>query len=290
MAGKQTVRLFDMQFVTSCISTTMVLILLGMTLFFVLTARTLSTYVREELPFAVYLDPDASEADIAKLQKQLDARPFTKSSAYVSKEQALRESSEAMGADAAEFLDYNPFSPAIELRLNAAYANADSVALIRRELASNKLVSEVDYPEGLMDSVNANIRRLSLALLGVAALLTLISFALINNTIRLTVYARRFLIHTMKLVGAEWSFIRRPFLVRNFWVGLLSGVAADVVLLAGAYGVVSREPALLAVVSAETMLWVSLATPVAGLLITYVCARVSINKYLRLSAGSLYYM
>ena len=290
MPHTQTVRLFDMQFITSCISTTMVLILLGMMVFFVLSARSLSVYVRESLNFSILLDADAPEKFILQLQKELDKEAFVKESAYISKEQALKEYTEAMGTDQTDLLDDNPFYPSIELRLNAAYANADSVAWIKKRILDNKLVTDVDYREGLMDSVNANIRKLSAGLLGVAALFTLISFALINNTIRLTIYSKRFLIHTMKLVGASWAFIRRPFLMRNFWVGLLSGMAADVVLLSAAYALVHYEPSLLAIITPETMLWVSVATLAFGLLITYLCAYISINKYLRLSAGSLYYM
>ena len=290
MPHTQTVRLFDMQFITSCISTTMVLILLGMMVFFVLSARSLSVYVRESLNFSILMDADASEKSILELQKELDKEAFVKESVYISKEQALKEHTEAMGSGQIELLDNNPFYPSIELRLNAAYANADSVAWIKERILQNKLVTDVDYREGLMDSVNSNIHKLSLGLLAVAALFTLISFALINNTIRLTIYSKRFLIHTMTLVGASWAFIRRPFLIRNFWVGLLSGMVADVVLLSGAYALVHYEPSLLAIITPETMLWVSASTLLFGLLITYLCAYISINKYLRLSASSLYYM
>lgn len=290
MPHTQTVRLFDMQFITSCISTTMVLILLGMMVFFVLSARSLSVYVRESLNFSILMDADASEKSILKLQKELDKEAFVKESVYISKEQALKEYTEAMGSGQIELLDNNPFYPSIELRLNAAYANADSVAWIKERILQNKLVTDVDYREGLMDSVNSNIHKLSLGLLAVAALFALISFALINNTIRLTIYSKRFLIHTMTLVGASWAFIRRPFLIRNFWVGLLSGMVADVVLLSGAYALVHYEPSLLAIITPETMLWVSASTLLFGLLITYLCAYISINKYLRLSASSLYYM
>ncbi len=279
-----------MQFITSCISTTMVLILLGMMVFFVLSARSLSVFVRENLNFSVLLSADASEKSILEFQQKLDKEAFVKKSAYISKEQALDEYTKAVGTDPTELLGENPFYPSIELRLNAAYANADSVAWIKERLLQNKLVTDVDYREGLMASVNSNIRKLSLGLLGIAALFTLISFSLINNTIRLTIYSKRFLIHTMKLVGASWAFIRRPFLVRNFWVGLLSGMAANVVLLTCAYMLVRYEPSLVAVVTTDIMAWVSASTLLFGILITYLCAYISINKYLRLSAGSLYYM
>ncbi len=290
MSTKHRVRLFDMQFITACISTTMVLILLGLMLFLVLSAHRLSVYVRENLNFTVLLNNDAPESAILALQKRLDSEAFVKASAYISKEEALKEEVETMGSDPVEFLGYNPFSPSIELKLHAVYANADSVAWIKERILADKLVTDVDYRQGLMDSVNRNISKLSIGLLAVAALLTLISFALINNTVRLTIYSKRFLIHTMKLVGAGWGFIRRPFLRRNFWVGLSSGVLADAVLVAAAYTLVSYEPGLLAVITTDILLWVMLSTLLFGVLITCMCAYISINKYLRLSAGDLYYM
>lgn len=290
MSTKHRVRLFDMQFITACISTTMVLILLGLMLFLVLSAHRLSVYVRENLNFTVLLSNDAPESAILALQKRLDSEAFVKASAYISKEEALKEEVETMGSDPVEFLGYNPFSPSIELKLHAAYANADSVVWIKERILADKLVTDVDYRQGLMDSVNRNISKLSIGLLAVAALLTLISFALINNTVRLTIYSKRFLIHTMKLVGAGWGFIRRPFLRRNFWVGLSSGVLADAVLVAAAYALVSYEPGLLAVITTDILLWVMLSTLLFGVLITCMCAYISINKYLRLSAGDLYYM
>lgn len=290
MSTKHRVRLFDMQFITACISTTMVLILLGLMLFLVLSAHRLSVYVRENLNFTVLLNNDAPESAILALQKRLDSEAFVKASAYISKEEALKEEVETMGSDPVEFLGYNPFSPSIELKLHAAYANADSVAWIKERILADKLVTDVDYRQGLMDSVNRNISKLSIGLLAVAALLTFISFALINNTVRLTIYSKRFLIHTMKLVGAGWGFIRRPFLRRNFWVGLSSGVLADAVLVAAAYTLVSYEPGLLAVITTDILLWVMLSTLLFGVLITCMCAYISINKYLRLSAGDLYYM
>ena len=189
--------LFDMQFITSCISTMLVLLLLGMVVFFVMTANNLSVYVRENINFSVLLNDDMKEAEAIRFQKQLEEEPFVKQATYISKAQALKEQTEAMGTDPAEFLGYNPFTASIEIKLNAAYANSDSL--------DNKKVIEVNYPQDLIDTINQNIRKISMFLLGLAALLTLISFALINNTIRLTIYSKRFLIHTMKLVGASWT-------------------------------------------------------------------------------------
>ena len=138
--------------------------------------------------------------------------------------------------------------------------------------------------------MNDNIRNISLLLLGLAVILTFISFALINNTIRLAIYSKRFLIHTMKLVGASWSFIRRPFLRRNLWIGVLAGVIADGILWAAAYWLVSYEPELIRVITPDVMMLVSVSVLVFGVLITWLCALLSINKYLRMKASTLYYI
>lgn len=279
----------DMQFITASISTMLVLLLLGAVVFFVLAANNLSVYVRENITFSVLVSDDMKETDILRFQKELNAKPYVKHTDYISKKQALAEQSEAMGTDPAEFLGYNPFTASIEVRLNADYANSDSVAWIKDEILSNKEVIEINYPQDLLDAVNRNIRKISLILLGIAALLALISFALINNTIRLTIYSQRFLINTMKLVGASWAFIRRPFLKRNAWVGILAGVMADTVLAVIAYALVRYEPDLLAIVTPEVMITVMGVVFLFGVVITTFCALVSINRYLRMKTNELYY-
>ena len=225
-----------------------------------------------------------------KFQETLNEKAYVKESVYISKEQALKEQTEAMGTDPAEFLGYNPFTASIEIKLNAEYANSDSIAWIEKEITANKKVMEVSYPQDLLDSVNRNIQKVSLFLLGLAALLTLISFALINNTIRLAIYSKRFLIHTMKLVGASWSFIRRPFLIRNMWIGVLAGIMADALLTGMAYMLVKYEPQLIEIITPHTLLIVMASVFIFGLAITSLCAYVSINKYLRMKASALYYI
>lgn len=281
---------FDMQFVTSSISTTLVLLLLGLVVFFVLGAHNLSVYVKENINFSILISDDMKESDILKLQKKLDKEPFVKATEYISKKQALREQTEAMGTDPQEFLGYNPFTASIEVKLHSDYANSDSIAKIEKKIKKNTNIQEVLYQKDLIDAVNDNIRNISLMLLGLAVILTFISFALINNTIRLTIYSKRFLIHTMKLVGASWSFIRRPFLRRNFWIGVLSAVIADAVLWGATYWLVSYEPELIRVITPDVMLLVSVSVLIFGVLITWLCALLSINKYLKMKAGTLYYI
>ena len=288
--AKKTDSFFNMQFITSSISTMLVLLLLGMVVFFVLSANNLSTYVRENISFTVLVSDDMKEPEVLKFQKKLNEKVYVKESVYISKEKALQEQTEAMGTDPAEFLGYNPFTASIEIKLNAAYANSDSIAWIEKEITRNKKVMEVSYPQDLLDSVNRNIRKVSMFLLGLAALLTLISFALINNTIRLAIYSKRFLIHTMKLVGASWGFIRRPFLLRNIWIGAISGVMADAVLMGMAYMLVKYEPQLIEIMTPASLLVVMVSVFIFGLAITSLCAYISINKYLRMKASALYYI
>ena len=288
--GKRPNSFFNMQFITSSISTMLVLLLLGMVVFFVLSANNLSTYVRENIGLTVLVSDDMKQPEALKFQRELNEKAYVKESQYISKEQALKEQIEAMGTDPAEFLGYNPFTASIEIKLNAVYANSDSIAWIEKEIIANKKVMEVNYPQDLLDSVNRNLQKISLFLLGLAALLTLISFALINNTIRLAIYAKRFLIHTMKLVGASWSFIRKPFLMRNLWIGVLAAVMADAVLMTMAYMLVKYEPQLVEIITAQTMLVVMLSVLAFGVLITWMCAYISINKYLRMKASTLYYI
>ena len=203
-------------------------------------------------------------------------------------EQALKEQTEAMGTDPSEFLGMNPFVASIELQLRAQYANTDSLKWISTNLKSDKRITDITYPQDLMDSVNRNLNKINIVLLVLAVLLTCVSFSLINNTVKLGMYARRFTIHTMKLVGASWSFIRRPFLGNAVGIGLLAAVIADAVLAAGVYALYTYEPGVLTVITWEVMAVTGGAVFLFGLLITLLCAYFSVNRFLRMKAGDLY--
>ena len=279
-----------MQWFTTGVSTTLVLVLLGLVCFFVLFARGLSDSVKENLTVTALLVDEAGGGEIARLRAEWSGKPCVCGIGYVSKEQALREAAEAMGSDPSEFLGANPFRASLELRMDAAYANTDSLVRVVDDLKRNPLVEDVDYEKDLVDAVNANLRNISYVLLALAALLVLVSFALIAGTVRLGVYSGRFVIRTMKLAGASWGFIRRPFLWRNFWIGVLAALVADGILWAAANWLVAYEPELVRVVTPGVMLAVSVAVLAFGVLITWLCALLSINKYLRMKAGTLYYI
>ena len=276
------------QLVTLCISTAMVLVLLGLVVFSVQTSRNLSQWVKENLTVTVMLSDDVSVNGAKMLCRDLYHRPYSRNIDYISKEQALKEQTEAMGSDPSEFFGVNPFPATLELQLKSDYANRDSLKWIAKELQKNPKITDVAYQVDLMDSVNRNLTKLNLLLLGLAVLLTFVSFSLINNTVRLSVYSRRFVIHTMKLVGASWGFIRRPFMNQALLVGVIAAILAIAVLGGLFYGLYYYEPNIVAVISWRELAITAGAVLLFGIIITAACSYISVNKFLRMSAGELY--
>ena len=281
-------RRFGLQAITLCISTAMVLILLGMVVTSVLTAQNLSAYVKENLTVTMVLSEEVTNPEARQMSAALRKLPYIHSVTYVSKEQVLKEQTAAMGTDPSEFIGENPFVGSMELQLKAEYANRDSLKWITTKLKQNNMVTDITYPQDLMDSVNGNLQRINLVLLVLAALLTFVSFSLINNTVRLGIYARRFSIHTMKLVGASWGFIRWPFVRSAMAQGLLAAVLADGVLAGGVYALYVYEPDVLIVLTWQVMAITGVAVLLFGLLITLFCSWLSVNKFLKMRAGDLY--
>ena len=285
--GKTTRRRHGMQVVTLCISTTMVLILLGLVVLSVLTARNLSNYVKENLTVTVMLGDTVSVNDAHRLCRDLYHRPYSRNIDYISKEQALKEQTAAMGSDPSEFLGMNPFAATLELQLHSDYACRDSLKWIEKELENPK-VTDVAYQEDLMDMVNKNLQKVNIILLILAALLTFISYSLISNTVRLGVYSRRFLIRTMKLVGASWGFIRRPFIRDAVTVGIIAAILACLVLGGAFYALWQYEPNIMNIVTWELLAITGGAILLFGIIITALCSYISVNKFLRMTAGELY--
>lgn len=279
---------YGLQGVTLCISTALVLILLGMVVFSVLSARNLSAYVKENLTVTMMLGEDITDPEAQQLCNELRKHSYISHITYISKEQALKEQTEAMGTDPSEFLGMNPFVASIELQLKAQYANTDSLKWISKDIKADRRVTDVTYPQDLMDSVNRNLNKINLVLLVLAVLLTCVSFSLINNTVKLGMYARRFTIHTMKLVGASWGFIRRPFLRNAIGIGVLAAVIADVVLGGAVYALSTYEPGVMKVVTWQVLAVTGGAVFLFGVLITLMCACFSVNRFLRMKAGDLY--
>ena len=266
----------------------MVLILLGLVVFSVLTARNLSNYVKENLTVTAMLVDTVSTNDAHRLVRDLYHRPYVRNIDFVSKEQALKEQSDAMGSDPSEFLGVNPFVPTLELQLKSDYACPDSLGWIARELVRNPKVTDVAFQGDLMDKVNRNLQKVSLVLLILAVLLTFISYSLISNTVRLRVYSQRFLIHTMKLVGASWGFIRRPFMWTGLTVGVLAALLACIVLGSGVWSLFQYEPNLKTIITWEVLAVTAVAVFLFGLIITALCSYISVNRFLHMRARELY--
>jgi cell division transport system permease protein len=266
----------------------MVLVLLGLVVFSVLTAHNLSKYFRENFMVTAVVNDTLTVNDGHLLVRDIYHRPYAKQIDYISKEQANREQSKALGSDPSEFIGFNPFPATIEMQLKADYANKDSLKWISKELKANPAITDVDYQVDLMDKVNSNLRKFSLILLVLALLLTFISFALINNTVRLGIYSRRFLIHTMKLVGASWGFIRWPFVRRALIVGVVAAFLACCFLSVGFYGLYVQNPGILTLVSWVELAIVGVAVFVFGIVITTLSSYLSVGKFLRMRAGDLY--
>ena len=280
----------DIQFVTACISTSLVLLLLGTVTLVVLSAKSLSDHIRENLELSLLLNDNVTEGEVNNIINYAQGKPYAKEVVYISKEDILAEQTASMGIDPTEFLGYNPYTASIEVKLRADYANTDSIIPIKSQLMRYTQIREITYPSELMDNVNDNIRKISAVLLALALALSLISFALINNTIKLTIYSQRFLLHTMKLVGASWGFIRRPFLMRNMSIGIVSGILANGLIIGGIFLLLRYEPQMSHLFTLPTMAIVGGSVMLFGLIITILCAYVSINRFLKMKAGDLYYI
>ena len=196
----------------------------------------------------------------------------------------------AMGTDPSQFLEYNPFYASLNIRLEADYACNDSLKVIEKSIAAKEGVREVTWQKDLLDIINSNIRKVAGILLILAVILSLVSFTLINNTIKLTIYSQRFILYSMKLVGAKWSFIRKPFIQRNIWIGLTSAILTCLVIWYGLKIGLKYEPWLIMLSEPKIIIPVFIIVTVIGLLITGVCALHSVNRFLRMKSGELHYV
>lgn len=280
----------DLLFVTATVSTSLVLILIGLVTMLLLSAGKLSSDLREEMTLELVLEDGAGQNEIIHLQNRLKQEPYTKECTFISKEEALGEMSREMGVDPTEFLQYNPFYASFSLKLNAEYANRDSLESIILGLKAVPQIRELNYQRDLLDAVNSNIRKVTVTLLALAALLAIISITLINNTIRLTIYSLRFILYSMKLVGAKWSFIRRPFIRKDLKIGLTAALLACAAIWGALKFCVRYEPGIASLLDREMLIPVFVVIIAVGLLITWLCALTSVNRFLRMKSGELYYI
>ncbi len=282
-------RRYQSSYVTTVVSITLVLFMLGLLALVILHAKKLSDYVKENIGFTIYMKEDAKEADIIRLQKALDASSFVKSTEYISAEKAAKKLTEDLGEDFIQFLGYNPLPSSIDLRVKAPYANVDSLEVIETKLLKNGSVKEVFYQKSLVHLINKNIRRISFVLLAFSSLLLLIAIALINNTIRLSVYSRRFLIRTMKLVGATQSFIRKPFIRNGIVQGLYSAAIAILLLVLILYFTQKEFPQLISIYDYRLYLSLFGFEVITGIFFSWVSTYLAVRKYLKMKEDDLYY-
>jgi cell division transport system permease protein len=275
-------------YLTLVVSISLVLFLLSILGLVIINARELSDYFRESLSFSVFLEEDVKEADIRMLKKDIDAKSFVKRAEYVSKEDAAAKLKEELGEEFVSFLGYNPLSPTIDVFLKAEYANPDSIVAIEKYLLEFPVVSEVYYQESVLHLINENVEKITLFLLVISSFLFLISLTIINNTIRLSVYSKRFIIRTMQLVGATRSFVRRPFLLRSAFHGLLAAMLA-LTLLMGLLYLTEREFFRLFTVESINLLFLLMvAIIITGVVMNVVSTFFAVNRYLSIPEDKLH--
>ena len=272
----------------SMISITMVLLLLGSVVLFALTANELSKSVRESLTVTVVLQDDIAVTEAKAFNDSISALPFVKHSQYISSEQALEEQSKSMGLDPSEFLGGNPFSISLELAMKHQYNCSDSLNWIVPGLKSCEAVHDVIYQHELVDTLNRNLNRISVIFLVIALLLILVSMSLINNMVRISIHNHRFDIYTMKLVGADWSFIRKPFMARAALMGFFSAVLADVMLLGGVEWIISKDPSAISFLPMQNVAVMAVCVFLFGLVLTLLCTYVSVTRILGMRESDLY--
>ena len=270
------------------ISMSLVLFVLGVLGFLLINANRLSNHVKQNIGFSVMIKEGVKDVDIMQLQKLIDSKAYSLESDWVTKEDAAKGLQEQLGEDFITFLGYNPLLESIDIKLKASYANPDSLLILQQQLTKNDLIHEVFYQKDLVEKINENIRKMSIFLLSFCILLFILSFTLINNTIRLTVYSKRFLIRTMKLVGANNKFIKGPFLSESIYNGVYSSLVAICMLLAVFQLLQSDMPDFLNIQDFKSMGIIFACIFVAGILFTWLSTFFALRKYLRIKESEIY--
>ena len=276
-------------YLSSIISISLVLLLVGMASMLLVNAKSVSDYFKENMQVSVMMKQNVSEDAALSYKTKLDKQRYIKNTVFVSKEQGRREMADMLGDDFLDVFETSPIPVSIDVTLNADYVSADSLEVVRAEIAKSSLVDEVVYQRSLVDALNANLSKISLVLGVFISLLLFISYVLINNTVRLSVFARRFTIHTMKLVGATKAFIRAPFLVQSAFQGVFAAIISIVVLVGMLFFVKSEFAQLFEVFRLELLLLVVGIVLASGLVICVVSTYFVVGKLVSLKRDELYY-
>jgi cell division transport system permease protein len=275
-------------YITTTISLSLVLFMLGLVGLLLLNAKKLSDFVKENINFTVVLKSDVKEVDILKFQKNLDALSFVKSTEYITREKAAKEFTKSLGENFVSFLGYNPLLSSIEVKLHANYANSDSITKIESKFKDHGLIQEIIYEKSLIHLVNENVNKISLIILGFSGLLFLIAIALINNTVRLLVFSKRFIIRTMQLVGATKSFIRRPFLLNSVIYGLIASIISISLIITILYFSQRELQGIDLILDYKLLTVLFSSLIVVGIVINLISTYFALNKYLNIETENLY--
>ena len=274
----------------SLVSITLVLFLLGVFALLMMHAQKLSNHLKENIGFEIVINSNVKEANILHLQKELEAMPAVKSTKYTTKEEAIRRLSEDLGEDFLQWLgdEENPLLPSIEVRFNAAWVNPDSLNVIENQLLENKNIKEIYYQKSLVNLINQNVRRIGIGLMVASLILLIIAVTLIRNTIRLSIYSKRFLVRSMLLVGATASYIRRPFINSGISQGFIGALLADILLGLLLYGLIKRIPELTLIQDLKIIIAIFVGIIVLGILLGGLSTRSALRKYLNADVDRLY--
>ena len=271
------------------VSITLVLFLLGFFGFLVFSTKKLANHFKEQVTVTILIKDEAKSADIAQLQKTLSVASFVKSLRFISKDEAAETFSKDIGEDFVSFIGTNPLQNVIDLSLKADYAEPDRMAEIKRELEQNSFVSEVVYDQSLVALIHENVNRIGLITLVFSALFTFVSVLLINASIRLSIYSKRFIIKTMQLVGATRSFIRRPFIRTNVRLGILSAFLAILLFYGALLAIVKSYPEFSILLDNTILCIVFIGILAMGILISWLSTYFSTQRFLNLNTNDLYY-
>ena len=274
--------------VSVIISLSLVLFVVGLLSLVLINAQKLSNYVKENIGFSIMIKEDVKEIELIEFNKILDAEDFTKSTRFISKEQATKELEQDLGEDFVNFLGFNPIMASIDVKLNSSYANNDSLQNISSRLEKNDVVYEVFYQKNLIKKLNSNVGKISFFLICISFILFFIAFALINNTIRLSVYSKRFIIRTMRLVGAENSFIQKPFLISGVYQGLYSAIFAIFMLLGSIQLIQTETASILNINDLQNIGLVFIVLFCSGIIISGTSTFFAVRKFIYLNEGELY--
>ena len=274
--------------VSVIISLSLVLFVVGLLSLVLINAQKLSNYVKENIGFSIMIKEDIKEIELIEFNKILDAEDFTKSTRFISKEQATKELEKDLGEDFVSFLGYNPIMASIDVKLNSSYANNDSLQNISSRLEKSDIVYEVFYQKNLIKKLNSNVGKISFFLICISVFLFFIAFALINNTIRLSVYSKRFIIKTMRLVGAENSFIQKPFLITGVYQGLYSAIFAIFMLIGSIQLIQSETASILNINDLQIIGLVFIVLFCSGIIISGTSTFFAVRKFIYLNEGELY--